>query len=49
MKYYTYVCPYLRCQIEYIFTLNKKDGLTAEKQQKGGLESCQTVVIYSLI
>ncbi len=54
MKYYTYFCPYLRCQIEYIFTLNRqlncgKTRLKSTKQKKASSESCQTVVIYSLI
>ncbi len=39
MKYYTYFCPYLRLQIEYIFTLNRwlncrKTCLKSSKQKK---------------
>ncbi len=54
MKYYTYFCPYLRCQIEYIFTLNRqlncgKTHLKSAKQKKAGSESRQTFVIYALI
>ncbi len=54
MKYYTYFCPYLRCQIEYIFTLNRwlncnKASLKSAKQEKVGSEICQNFVIYSLI
>ncbi len=54
MKYYTYFCPYLRFQIEYIFTLNRllncgKTFLKSAKQKKAGSESCQTFVIYTLI
>ncbi len=50
MKYYTYVCPYLRCQIEYIFTLNRcKNMFEVGKTRKAGSESRQTIVIYSLI
>ncbi len=45
--------PYLRCQIEYIFNLNRrlncwKTCLKSAKQNKAGSESRQTVVIYSL-
>ncbi len=54
MKYYTYFCPYLRCQIEYIFTLNRwlnceKTCLKSAKQKEAGSESRQTFVIYALI
>ncbi len=55
IKYYTYFCPCLRCQIEYIFTLNRwlncgKSHLkSAKQQQQKSSESCQTFVIYSLI
>ncbi len=54
MKYYTYFCPYLRCQIEYIFTLKRwincrKTRLKSAKPRKACSESRQTFVIYSLI
>ncbi len=53
MKYYTYFCPYLRCQIEYIFTLNRwlncgKNTFEVDKK-KTASESCQTFVIYALL
>ncbi len=54
MKYYKYFCPYLRCQIEYIFTLNRrfncgKTRLKLAKQKKAVSESRQTFVIYALL